>query len=361
MSRIVVATERAVAGGSQRTLGLVAPALRDLGWDVQALLGEAGPLADHLSADGIATTVSADADALTDLAPDVVLSMGASGHAWSGRAAAHAEIPAVWWLDLTLRGRPNEGLALGVPALAAATATRAARRALRERAPALRVEVIAPGADWGDVVQHRRAATGARGSIGLAHDDPPLLSMVARLDPIKGQDTAIDAVAALRERRRDVHLALVGGAVVGHEGDLAQRLYQQTQDRGVADLVHHLGFVDDPGPWHSAGALAIQASAHEAFGLSVVEALAHGVPVIASATDGPSEILDGGRYGVLTPPGDADALAQAIADLLDDDARRVRLAASGPGRAAEFTPQAAAQRWNALLRAVLPPGCAPGG
>jgi glycosyltransferase involved in cell wall biosynthesis len=361
VTRIVLATDRAVTGGAQRTLGLVAPALRDLGWDVQALLGEPGPLADHLLADRIATTVSADADALTDLTPDVVVSMGASGHAWAGHAAAHAAIPAAWWLELTLRGRPAEALALGVPALAVATCTQAAASALRERAPELRTEVIAPGATWGDVVRHRRAAAGARGSIGLAHVDAPLVSMVARLDPIKGQDTAIDAIAALRASGRDVHLALVGGAVVGHEGDLAQRLHQQSQDRGVADLVHHLGFVDDPGPWHAAGALAIQASAHEAFGLSIVEALAHGVPVIASATDGPTEILDGGRYGVLTPPGDPDALARAIADLLDDDDHRTRLAADGPGRAAGFTPQAAAQRWDALLRAVLRPGCAPGG
>lgn len=361
MSRIALATERAVAGGAQRTLGLVAAPLRDLGWEVQALIGEPGPLTDQLLADGIAVTVSADADALTDLAPDVVLSMGASGHAWAGHAAAHAEVPAVWWLDLTLRGRPNEALALGVPALAVATCTRAAQHALSERAPDLRTEVVSPGATWGDVVQHRRAATGARGSIGLAHVDAPLLSMVARLDPIKGQDTAIDAVALLRAEGRDVHLALVGGAVVGHEGDIAQRLHQQTLDRGVADLVHHIGHVDDPGPWHAAGTLAIQASAHEAFGLSVVEALAHGVPVIASATDGPTEILDGGRCGVLTPPGDAEALARAIADLLDDGGRRTELGTSGPTRAADFTPQAAARRWDALLRDVLPPGCAPAG
>lgn len=361
MSRLVLATERAVAGGAQRTLGLVAPALRDLGWNVQALLGEPGPLAEDLLADGIATTVSADADAVVDLAPDVVVSMGASGHAWAGHAAAHAEIPAAWWLELTLRGRPNEALALSVPAVAAATPTRAAAEALRARAPGLVVEVVAPGAAWGDIAQHRRAAPGARSSIGLAHVDAPLLSMVARLDPIKGQDTAIDAVAALRARGRTVHLALVGGAVVGHEGDVAERLLRQAQDRGVTDLVHHLGFVDDPGPWHAAGALAVQASAHEAFGLSVVEALAHGVPVIASATDGPSEILDGGRYGVLTPPGDADALADAIAALLDDDALRSQLQEAGPARAAAFTPQVAAVRWDALLRAVLPPGCAPAG
>lgn len=360
MARLVLATERAVAGGAQRTLGLAAPALRDLGWDVQALVGEHGPLVDDLLAHDVATTVAPDAAALEDLVPDIVVSMGASGHAWAGRAADRAGLPACWWLELTLRGRPAEAAALAVPALAVATPTTAAARALGARAPHLRVAVIAPGADWGDLGSHRRDAPAARRSIGIA-PDTELGVMVARLDPIKGQDVAIDAIAALRAGGRDVHLALVGGAVIGHEGDLLDRLRHQARDRGVADLVHHLGFVDDPGPWHAAGTIAIQASAHEAFGLSVVEALAHGAPVIASATDGPSEILAGGRYGVLTPPADAGALAGAIADLLDDDARRASLGAGGPARAAQFTPQAAAMKWDALLRDVLPTGCGPGG
>lgn len=356
MSRVVLATERAVAGGAQRSLGLLAPALQQVGWCVQALVGEPGPLVDDLLAHGIGTTVAADADALADLDADVVLSMGASGHGWAGRAASRAEVPAVWWLDLTLRGRPAEDQALATPAAAAAAPTGVAARALAARAPDLPVAVIAPGADWGDITQHRRAAVGARGSIGLAPDGPPLLGMIARLDPIKGQDTAIDAVASLHAAGREVHLALVGGAIVGHEGAIADDLHRRAQDRGVEHLVHHIGFVDDPGPWLAASTIAIQASAHEAFGLSVVEALAHGVPVIASATDGPVEILDGERYGVLTPPGDAEALAAAIAALLDDHARRMRLGRQGPARAADFTPGRAAEGWDALLCRVAAPG-----
>jgi glycosyltransferase involved in cell wall biosynthesis len=360
VSRLVLATDRAVPGGAQRTLGLIAPALRNLGWDVQALVGEPGPLVDDLLGEDIAVTVSSDATAIGGLAPDIVVSMGASGHAWAGAAAQEAGVASAWWLELTLRGRPAEAAALAIPARAVAAPTRAAARALQDRAPAQRVEVIAPGAAWGDLAAHRRAAAAARASIGVAAGDP-LVVMVARIDPIKGQDVAIDAIAALRASGRDVALALVGGAVIGHEGDLPERLRDQARERGVADLVHHLGFVDDPGPWHAAGTIAIQASAHEAFGLSVVEALAHGVPVIASATDGPTEICDDGRFGVLTPPGDADALAQAIADLLDDDIRRHDLAEAGPRRAARFTPEAAARRWDSLARDVLPTGCAPVG
>lgn len=355
MSRLVLATERAVAGGAQRTLGLVAAPLRDLGWDVVALVGEEGALVDQLESDGIAATVTPDAGAVADLAPAAVVSMGASGHGWAGPAAHRAAVPAAWWLDLTLRGRPAEDRAIATPAIAAAAPTARAAEALSARAPEMPVEVIAPGATWGDLGRHRSAATGVRRALGLgAHD--ALLVMVARLDPIKGQDVAIDAVAALRATGTDVHLALVGGAVVGHEGDLAERLRAQTDRLGLHDRVHHVGFVDDPGPWLAAATIAVQASAHEAFGLSVVEGLAHAIPTVASATDGPSEILDGGRYGVLTPPGDADALAGAVADLLADPDRRRELAASGPARAARFTPEAAARRWDDLLRTHLPSG-----
>lgn len=360
MSYLVLASERAVDGGAQRALGALAPAVRDLGWHVSALVGEDGPLVEVLRGHDIETVVSADADALGDLPVDLVLSMGAATHAWAGAAAErhHEEVDAAWWLELTLRGRPAEAAALATPALLAAAPTAVAAQALHLRDPELPVEVIAPGTDWGDVAQHHRAGPEARASLGLTPDDD-LLVMVSRLDPMKGQDTAIDALASLVDGGRDVHLALVGGAIIGHEGDLADRLRHQADDRGVGARVHHLGFVDDPGPWHAAGSIAIQASAHEAFGLSIVEALAHGTPVIASATDGPSEILDDGRYGVLTAPGDADALARAIADLLEDDGRRSRLAAAGPGRAEVFTPQAAAQRWSDVLPPAYPTHCWP--
>lgn len=353
MSTIVLATERAVPGGAQQALRLIAAPMRERGWDVRALVGEPGPLVDDLLAGGIGTTVTPDPAALGDFGANVVLSMGASGHAWAGPAADRLGIPAAWWLELTLRGRPRERDAIAVPAAVAAAPTQAAAAALRQHAPQLPVEVVAPGAAWGDIARHRRAAPALRRSIGLGPDGPPLLGMIARLDPVKGQDTAIDAVAALRSQGRDVHLALVGGALIGHEGDIADRLQRQAQDRGVADLVHHLGFVEDPGPWLAASTLAVQASAHEAFGLSVVEALAHGLPVIASATDGPTEILGDGAFGVLTPPGDAEALAAAVGGLLDDAERRSELAERGPRRAGEFTPEAAARRWDAVLRGVL--------
>ena len=363
--RILLATDRAVPGGAQLALAELAPALARRGWTVEALVGEPGPLVDRFRADGIATTISADVDAgvLADLAPDVLLSMGAGGHAWAGPAAADAAVPAVWWLELTLRGRPAEAAALAVPAVVAATLTETAAAALRDRAPDLAVEVIAPGVHPDLLVRGRlRDPAAARARLGM--DLPPstaLLVMVARLDPIKGQDIAIDAVAQLVDDGHDIHLALVGGAHIGHEGNIAERLRDQADARGVGERVTHAGFAEDPSDWHAAADVAVHASRHEAFGLTLVEALAHGSPVVASDTDGPRSILDGGRYGLLTEPGDVDALAAALARVLDDEPRRRRMSAMGPGRAAAFTSDAAAARWDAVLRRVLPTSSGPGG
>jgi len=359
--RVVLASQRAVPGGAQRALAATGAAMADRGWTVEALVGEPGWLAERFHADAIAVTVSADASALVDACPDVVVSMGAATHAWAGAAADAGQIPAAWWLELTLRDRPAEAAALAVPAVMVAAPTAVSAGALRGRAPSLAVEVIAPAVEVGDVDRDQMAAASRRRQLGIDTTSPTrLLVMVSRLDPIKGQDVAIDATATLVAAGRDVHLALVGGAVVGHEGDLAHRLRAHADSLGIAERVTLTGHVDEPGPWHAAADVSVQASAHEAFGLSVVEALAHASAVVASDTDGPRAILDGGRYGLLTVPGDPDALATAIAGLLDDDGQRRRFARSGPGRAAAFTPEIAATRWDAALQRAVPTSCAPG-
>src|SRR5690606_1075742 len=141
------------------------------------------------------------------------------------------------------------------------------------------------------------------------------------------------------------HLALVGGAIVGHEGDLEAAL----RAAAPPDRVTFVGHVDDAGPWLAAADVALVPSRHEAFGLAVVEALAHGTPVVATDVDGPRAILDGGRGGTLVPPGDAAALAAAVAAVLADATRRDEARRLGPVRAAAFTPGGAAQAWHELL------------
>jgi glycosyltransferase involved in cell wall biosynthesis len=324
---------------------------------VSVAVAEDGWLVDECERRGLPVAVEEEPTLAAEREPDVAVGLGASGHAWIAPAAVAKGIPACWWLELGLKGRPAEGVALALGAAAIAAPTEAAAAALRARTAETRVVTITPGVELGPIDEHRVAACEIRGRLA---PDERLLVMVARLDPIKGQDVAIDALARLRADGRRVRLALVGGVILGTEGDLVDRLTDRARSLGVAEHVDVVGHLEDPGAWHAAADIAVHGAMHEAFGLSVVEALGHGVPVVATDTDGPRSIL-GEEHGLLVPPGDVEAMAAAIGRVLDDRDLATRLAADGPARAEAFSPTETARQWDRLLRDALPQHCAPAG
>jgi glycosyltransferase involved in cell wall biosynthesis len=125
--------------------------------------------------------------------------------------------------------------------------------------------------------------------------------------------------------RRRIRLVLLGGGVAGGAGTL----------EGIA--VYRAGFVEDI---HAAMAgldLLWHPSTSEGLGTSVIDAMALGVPPIAFATGGLSEVIESGRNGLVAPAGDSAAFAHAVARLIGDAALRHALASAGPARAAEFS------------------------
>ncbi|GAA1904000.1 glycosyltransferase family 4 protein [Lapillicoccus jejuensis] len=144
--------------------------------------------------------------------------------------------------------------------------------------------------------------------------------------PLKGVSHLLDAVAKLRAER-DVTLDLVGRL---EDGGPARR---RIAELGLEDAVTvHTGITDEALAGLLASAqLAVVASLYEGFSLPTVEAMACGTPVVASDAGALPEVL--GDAGVLVPPGDAEAIAAAVRDLLDDDAERARLGAAARARA----------------------------
>jgi glycosyltransferase involved in cell wall biosynthesis len=129
---------------------------------------------------------------------------------------------------------------------------------------------------------------------------------VGRLVPVKRFDLLVRALAIVR-RDHPAELFLVG------DGSERQRLEQLARDEGVADMVHFLGERINPHPFLSAADTVVLSSDYEGLGAVLIEALAFGVPIVSTdCPSGPSEVLDGGRYGVLVPPGNAPALAAGI-------------------------------------------------
>ncbi len=138
----------------------------------------------------------------------------------------------------------------------------------------------------------------------------PLVLAVGRLQSVKSFDLLLKAFAALKTP--NVHLALVG------EGSEGAALADLAMSLGIADRVAMPGYVSPATPWYDKAACLVVSSKSESFGLTLVEAMARGVPVVSTDSQGPREVLGDGRFGTLVPFGDVAALAQAIDAALAD-------------------------------------------
>lgn len=179
--------------------------------------------------------------------------------------------------------------------------------------------------------------------IWLQGDGPPVILGIGRLVEQKDFVTLIVAFARLA-RHRNVRLIILG------EGPLRASLQTLAERLGVADRVSLVGFQKNPLPFLRRAAALVLSSRYEGFGNVVAEALACGTPVVSTdCPHGPAEILEQGRYGRLVPVGDAEAMAQAIGETLDQPLAAGFLRQRGH----EFTAQRAAQAYGKLFNALL--------
>ena len=179
-----------------------------------------------------------------------------------------------------------------------------------------RVEVIYNGIDTNifhpSVRAHRQAI---RSALGLSESALVVIS-VGRATPQKGQGTLLEAARLLLDRALDVHVLLAG------DGPWRPRYEALARELGLQGRAHFLGDRPDvPALLGAADVLALP-SLHEGFGLALVEALACGVPVVASRTGPIPELVREGETGFLIEPGNAAELAASLAVLLRDDGRR---------------------------------------
>jgi glycosyltransferase involved in cell wall biosynthesis len=170
--------------------------------------------------------------------------------------------------------------------------------------------------------EHFVAADGAaiRREFGIA-PDAPLVGIVGHIQDWKGQLVVAEAVARARRRGPDIRCLVVGG--VHRRGEeYAAHLRERIAAPDVAGAVILAGARQDVAACMSAMDVVIHASTREPFGRVLIEAMALGKPLIAPREGGPLVIVADGETGVLVPPRDADALADAMVDLLADPARR---------------------------------------
>jgi glycosyltransferase involved in cell wall biosynthesis len=172
-----------------------------------------------------------------------------------------------------------------------------------------------------------------------------VITCVAELHPRKGHKYLIEAFLRLQKEIPMLHLVLVGTGPI--ENELKKRY-------GTNPNIHFFGWRRDIPQILKASDLFVLPSLREAFGLSVVEAMASGVPVIATDNGGTKDIIENGKSGLLVPPGDSESLLRAIKTLLDNPGQRRDMAKSGQERAkTHFTAELMAKRTAELYANLL--------
>ncbi len=257
------------------------------------------------------------------LRPDVVYANTVTVPLWL-LAARLAGRPALCHVHEAEDGLPRPvALLLHAPVLLArhvVVNSGAARDTLVRAVPALRrrTQVVHNGVTGPDV-EARPAVPGT---------GPRRIVLVGRLSERKGTDVAVEAVALLRAQGRDVVLELCGAVFPGYEW-FEQRLRERATAPDLAGAVVFSGYTDPTWPALERAEVVLVPSRAEPFGNTAVEAQLAARPVVASAVQGLQEIVTPGETGLLVPPGDAAALAAAVAALLDDADLAARLAAAG--------------------------------
>jgi glycosyltransferase involved in cell wall biosynthesis len=168
----------------------------------------------------------------------------------------------------------------------------------------------------------------------------PLLLGMGRLHSDKAHDVSLKALRDLP----DAYLWIAGS------GPLEAELKRLAEDLGVAPRVRFLGWRDDAPSLYRTADLCVFPSRVEPLGNVVLQAWAHGVPVIAGASKGPAALVRDGEDGLLIPLEDPGALARAVQALLADPAARADMIAGGQARlAGSFSPAAVVAQWRALF------------
>ncbi len=284
--------------------------------------------------------------------PDVVQTHAAKSHAIVRAAGLHRMAPWVafhhgyTWTDWRARLYAQADRWSLRSARQVVTVSEPFRREL-ERIGVKRERIVvlhnAIPADWGRIVDPL-----LRARLGIA-DGKPIVLMVGRLSLEKDHLTLLEAVARVhRSGRAAPHLLIVG------QGPEQPRIAARAEALSLAAHVTFTGQVDSAEPYYAISDVAVLSSRTEGSPNALLEAMAAGIAAVATAVGGIPEIVTGRESALLVSPGDAQAMADALIEVLTDRALAESLAAQAYALVkSSFSPEARAARLREIYRALI--------
>ena len=208
-----------------------------------------------------------------------------------------------------------------------------------------RTEVVLHGIDAAQVEADGRDREAVRAELGL-DPDALVVGTVANLRPVKGYPDLLEAAAQVLRKLPDVRFVTIG------QGPQAAAVHALHARLGLGDGVRLLGHRRDAVRVMGACDVFCLASHHEGLPVALMEALALGLPVVATGVGGVTEVVDSGREGLLVPPGRPDELAAALLEVLTDGERRQAMAAAARQRGRALSVESAIRRNEAIYEGL---------
>ena len=367
MPRVLFISYSAAAGGAERVL---------LDW-AAAIRGDAvlacpdGPLAEHARAAGLSTLVlpRRSLELRSSAATRLRAAHAMAAHAGDVRRLVRSLVPdllVAWGMRTAiarLLGAPTHpcafvhndflpgpltGVAVSAAAAAATLGIAPSRAGAADHDPrgrlAGRLHVLPPGVDVERFAELDRPAA-----------DPPEIVLLGALVGWKRPDLALEAVSIAVRRLPELRLRIVGATLDGAENALLESLRARAAEPDLAGAVSFDGHVSDPRAALARATCLLHCAPREPFGMAVLEALAAARPAVVPAACGPAEIVDA-SCGALYPPGDAQAAAAALVDIVSDRGRAADMGQRGRRRARDrFDRETAQTRFRELVSAALTP------
>lgn len=264
--------------------------------------------------------------------PDLILNWAPKSQLYGAPAAALAGMSdrVVWWQHGIPKGHWMDRLATLLPARAVGCSSEPSAEAQKRLRPRRMTFIVHPGID--PPVRPRESETDAlRRRLGIP-EGRTIVGAVGRLEPGKGHERLLRALAFLRRRGRGVHGLIVGGPGYGHSVKHEQHLKRVARDLDLDEWVTFTGHVTNAAACLSLMDVFVTASEKESFGIAVIEAMALGVPVVGTRAGGAATLLENGSSALLTSAGDETELAEALNRLSGDVDLREKLAREGRER-----------------------------